>query len=91
MIEAKANAVFDLDRNWTLKHQSNEGKGNFRKIVIEDFGEIRTEEIFILKGESSSRALVKRTFYVGTEQDLNDIDWNTTLFRYLFPLHFKLR
>ena len=81
VIEARANVVFDLGRNWTLKNESDDGKGILRKVVIKEFGENRTAEIFILKGEHSSRALVNRTFFVGTEQDLHEIDWTSPLFR----------
>ena len=74
VIEARTNVVFDLSRNWTLKNESDDGKGILRNVVIEEFGKNRTAEIFILKGEQSSRALVNRTLFVGTEQDLNEIE-----------------
>ena len=69
-----------MGRNWTLKNESDEGKGIFKRLVIEEFGG-NTTDIFILKEENPTLNLAKRTFYVGSEQDLNDIDWSSDLFR----------
>ena len=69
-----------MGRKWTLKNESDEEKGIFKRLVIEEFGG-NTTDIFILKEENPTLDLAKRTFYVGSEQDLKDIDWSSDLFR----------
>ena len=69
-----------MGRKWTLKNASDEEKGIFKRLVIEEFGG-NTTDIFILKEENPTLNLAKRTFYVGSEQDLKDIDWSSNLFR----------
>ena len=69
-----------MGRKWTLKNESDEEKGIFKRLVIEEFGG-NTTDIFILKEENPNLNLAKRTFYVGSEQDLKDIDWSSDLFR----------
>ena len=55
--------------------------GLFMRVTIQETGEDDTVDIWIVSGEKTLGALENRNFYVGSEQNMNSIDWTNALFR----------
>ena len=85
VIEARTDQTVDLHMQWKLRNwtKSEDEREVFRRVTIQEVGEDNnhTLDIWIMRGEKTLGALAKNTFHVGSEQDMNSIDWNIGLFR----------
>ena len=85
VIEARTDKTSDLhiQRQWRLRNWTNSENERelFRKVTIEEDGGNKTVDIWIMRGENTMGALANNTFHIGSEQDINSIDWNNGLFR----------
>ena len=84
IIEARTDQTLDPHIQWNLRNwtTSDNEREVFRRVTIEEVGEDNnTVDIWVMRGENTIAALANNAFYVGSEQDINSIDWNNTLFR----------
>ena len=83
MTEVKLDQSFPIDSQWTLRTGPDLEEEMFSKITIEEEGGGRARDILILRWRNAKQVLsvTDQTFYIGTEQDLSPINWDTRLFR----------
>ena len=84
VIEARTDQTLDLHIQWRLRNWTTSDKERevFRRVTIEEVGEdTNTEDIWVMRENNTIAALADNEFYVWSEQDINSLDWNNTLFR----------
>ena len=83
IIEARTDQTLDLHIQWRLRNwtKSENEREVFRRVTIQEVGEDKTVDIWIMRGENTISALANNTFHVWSEQEINSIDWNNGLFR----------
>ena len=83
IIEARADQILDLHIQWKLRNwtTSETEREMFRRVTIQEVGEDKTVDIWIMRGENTISALANETFHVWSEQEINSIGWNNDLFR----------
>ena len=73
--EAETNQTFGLHSQWVVTGEAGAG-GISRELTIEDTLWDRRETVWVSEGTN-----LTGSFYIGTEQELSQIDWNSGLFR----------
>ena len=78
----RSTEIFQLGKKWRLRDEPTSSDDN--EITIEQVEGNISRKIWILGGENSIEALLNKTFYVGSERDVNPINWQNDLFRFIF-------